>query len=236
MAIISSDPNLGSLKQGQTAALNRPYLMKDCDGYFLLRAKTKYYRWRVNLFNSAGFVSFKKGKSTAYGVILRAGRYQTKKGKQLQKYGYIVRYFEPPMPDNGRYRIYTLEEMQNMVQRWDDRTQTGIKTVKLASLKLKQQEDSYISPVPLDQIYLGQYRCAYNPSWIVATGAKVGKRPAKFEEFNATAAPSNFKPKINQSRKKRSLVPALSSISDCEGVGGLRVTCASHGASRPQGH
>src|SRR5271163_4965152 len=137
MNIISSDPSLGSLKQGQTAAFHRPYLMKDCDGYFLLRAKTKYYRWRANLFSSAGIVSFKKGKAISYGVILRVGRYQSKKGKQVQKYGYIVRWFEPPMPDNGRYRMYTLEEMQNMVQRWDDLTQTGMKTTKLAFLKLK---------------------------------------------------------------------------------------------------
>jgi hypothetical protein len=222
MNIISSEPKLGSLKQGQTAAFNRPYLMKDCDGYFLLRAKTKYYRWRVNLFNSAGFVSFKKGKPTAYGVILRLHRYQTKKGRQLRKYSYIVRYFEPPMPDNGRYRMYTLEEMQNMVQRWDDETLTGIKTIKLTMLKLKQHEDSYSSPVPLDQFYLGQYRCAYNPSWIIATGAKV-KKLTETEEFNATAAPSEFKPKVKQTRKNkqdRSLAPAFSSISDCEGVGG----------------
>jgi hypothetical protein len=179
--------------------------MIDEEGYFLFRKKTGKYRWATKLFNSAGFVYFEKGEPKAYGVILRVGRYNWKRNRgQLQIYNYVIRYFDPPNPETTRLRMFTLEEIQDRIRRWDDETLTGYKTVALSKLGLTQYQDSFKSPFPLSWLYLGTYQCKYNPSWFVATGVEVRTVPinkAEIELFRACASPSEFQVKVRQFRR-----------------------------------
>jgi hypothetical protein len=190
-----------------------PELMEDVDGRFRLKKKSGSYRWRVNLFNSAGFVHFNNDKPDEYGVILRSGRYNLKKGRQLEKYHYVIRYFEPLYKnDEERTPRYTFDEIQNLLQTWDEETKTGYKTIMLSKLKLSPYNEAFSSPVPLSMIYLGKYRCSYNPSWIVSTRAKITgnpgergfyTRPSEIQEFNRRLPYSKFQTKVRQRRSPR---------------------------------
>lgn len=155
------DPKLGpEVKE----APKTPVLMKDCEGYFRLHKTTKSYRWRVNLYNSTGWVYFVDGEAVGYGIFLRTGRYSWKLGERtIPKYRYLLRFFEPEVEED--LSLYSTEGLEQFFAMWNPETRTGVRQVSLQKLKLSQYEASTASPVPLSDFYLGKYRSYYNPTW-----------------------------------------------------------------------
>lgn len=134
---------------------------RDPDGRLIFHTIPQGYEFDLaRFYNHRGWVYFENGEATTYGVIWKTRRRRTRLDKRLDMHhqGYLLYSFAP---DAGisHPAVFSEEQLEAVIQGWNEGTLTGIKVVPLNKLKLNHYgEASTECRVPLENFYLKSWK------------------------------------------------------------------------------